>query len=209
MEFTLKGNRIALLGKTKSGKSQLLKYMLEKEKNKFNKIYVISPTNNLTNYYNNLIPSNQIMNQYSDDWIKSLIDKLTEYKVNNKGKEYNVLLILDDVGSDENFIHAKNLNNIFVRGRHIFISCIICLQYLYQIPPIIRCQLSYVCCSQMNPLAEKSLLEEFKMGNISNKDFLELYHENCKDYNFFVINCNSVINNNDINEIYGSIRAEN
>jgi hypothetical protein len=45
------------------------------------------------------------------------------------------------------------------------------------------------------------------MGNISQKEFVDLYHSNTNDYNFLVINNNSTTDNNDIKQIYGRIKT--
>ena len=205
MNFSLLNNRIILCGKTNSGKSVLLKHMLQKEKKKFHKIFVISPTEAVLKYYSDIIPSNQIFHEYSEDWINDLMKKLTEYKKNNN-KAYNVLLILDDVGADAH--NSKALNKVFTMGRHLGISIIITSQFINQLPLTSRCNASYVCCSQMNKASIDILVDEFLMGPIEKKDFIRMYHESSKDFNFFVICCNSVINNEDLNQLYGTIRAD-
>lgn len=205
MDFTLLGNRIGLLGKTNSGKSRLLMYLLKKEKRKFQKIYVISPTESVLKFYADVVPSNCIFSEYKEEWIMDLIKKLTDYKKNND-KKYNVLLILDDIG---NSAHNSNaLNKVFTIGRHLNISVILTMQYINMCPATARANFSYVCCSQMNKQSTDLLVEEYLMGNVSKQEFLELYHNSSKDYNFFIINCNSVKDNDDIDQIYGKIKAE-
>ncbi len=63
MDFTLLNNRIGLLGKTNSGKSRLLMYMLRKEQHKFQKIYVISPTESVLKFYADVVPANCIFHE--------------------------------------------------------------------------------------------------------------------------------------------------
>ena len=43
---------------------------------------------------------------------------------------------------------------------------------------------------------------------LQQQEFLQMYHESSKDYNFFIINCNSVKNNDDIDLLYGKIKAD-
>ena len=204
MNFSLLNNRIILCGKTNSGKSVLLKHMLQKEKRKFNKIFVISPTEQVLKYYSDIVPENQIIHSYSDEWVSDLLKKLTDYKKNNN-KAYNVLLILDDVGADAH--NSKALNKVFTMGRHLGISIIITSQFINQLPLTSRCNASYVCCSQMNKASIDILVDEFLMGPIEKKHFVKMYHESTRNFNFFVICCNSVTNNEDLNQLYGTIRA--
>ena len=205
MELSLLNNRIGLIGKTNSGKSRLLKYMLNFEKHKFQKIFVISPTEAVLNFYSDIVPSNQIFNEYKDEWVTDLMQNLTNYKKNND-KPYNVLLILDDIGADAH--NSKALCKVFTMGRHLNISIVMTMQYLNQCPATCRSNFSFILVGQMNKLSTDLLVDEYLMGSIDKKNFLELYHKSSKDYNFFVINCNSVQDNDNIDEIYGTIKGE-
>ena len=204
MNFSLKDNRIILCGKTNSGKSVLLKHMLQKEKHKFHKIFVISPTEQVLKFYSDIVPPNQIIHEYSDEWITDLLKKLTAHKKNDD-KKFNVLLILDDVGADAH--NSKALNKVFTMGRHLGISIIITSQFINQLPLTSRTNASFVCCSQMNKASIDILVDEYLMGPIEKKDFIKMYHDSTRDFNFFVICCNSVKDNEDLDQLYGTIRA--
>ena len=203
--FSLLNNRIGLIGKTNSGKSHLLMYLLQKEKHKFHKIYVISPTESVLKFYSDIVPSNQIFHEFKEEWIIDLMKRLTEYKKHND-KKFNVLLIFDDLGADAH--NSKAINKIFTMGRHLNISIIMTMQFLNQSNPCCRSNFSYLLCGQQNKMSVDLLCEEFLMGNIDKSQFLNLYHKNTKDYNFFVICCNSVKDNDDLDQIYGCIKAE-
>ena len=58
----------------------------------------------------------------------------------------------------------------------------------------------------MNQQGLQLLSSEFLMGDISKKEFIDIYHKNTQDYNFLVINNNSV-KDNDIDKIYGRIKV--
>ena len=61
----------------------------------------------------------------------------------------------------------------------------------------------------MNSSNVEQLCESYRCPIISKKDFITLYKNSTADYNFFVINNNSVSTNiDDINSYYGIIRAE-
>ena len=206
MNFSLKDNRVGFFAKTLGGKSNLLKHILLKERKKFQKIFVISLTETINNFYSEIgIPSNQIMHEYNEDWINDLMKRLTQYKQHNK-KPYNVLLILDDITDAAH--NSKALKKLFCMGRHLNISVVMLLQYLYQAPPVCRANFSFICCGQMNRISIDLLCDEFLSGKVTKQEFLDMYHESSKDYNFFIINNNSVKDNNDINSLYGTIKAE-
>jgi len=208
MDFKIRNKIICFTAKRNSGKSQLLRYTVNCSKNLFHKIFVICPTETVNHFYKDLVPKTNIFSQYKEQWVEQLIDKMTEI---NSGKSDNeakhILLILDDCCSDSNFHQSKTLKKLATRVRHIKIAVMITCQYIYQIPPVIRNNCDFIYVGQMNQQGLKLLTDEFLMGNIDKKEFVDLYHSNTNDYNFLVINNNSTTDNNDISKIYGRIKC--
>jgi hypothetical protein len=205
-DLDVEGKRIMLCGKTGSGKSQLLRYILTENLDVFSKIFLISPTEKLNRFYSKLLPPECIFDEFDDNWLDKLMKKISSLA--ESGKELKpILLIFDDVGSENDFKKSKALQRVMVRGRHLKISVFITCQYIYQIPPIVRNQCDYIMCGQQNHQSQQILCDEYIYGNISPAEFKSLYNRSTTDYNFFVINCNSVKNSDDLNEIYSSIKT--
>jgi len=208
MEFEIKNKIICFCAKRNSGKSQLLRYLVNCSKDLFSKIFVICPTESVNHFYKDLVPAQNIFAQYKEEWVESLIAKMTDINSSkNDNDAKHILLILDDCCSDTKFHTSKTLKQLATRGRHIKIAVMITCQYIYQIPPVIRNNCDYIYCGQMNQQGLKLLTDEFLMGNIDKKQFVDLYHSNTNDYNFLVINNNSTSDNNDIKQIYGRIKT--
>lgn len=207
IDFTLENKIVALFGKRCSGKSRLLRYLVDTEKDIFKKIFVFCPTETVNNFYSSLVPKECIFDSYNNEWMMKLIQKMTDLKTNDNNNNHNVLVILDDCISDTNFHQCPSLNILCTRGRHINISVIITTQYIYAIPPLMRNNLDFIYCGQMNKRSVDLMADEFLLGNIEKNDFIKLLNKSTKDYNFFVINCNSVKDNDDLNLIYGSIKT--
>ena len=208
MNFEIKNKIICFCAKRNSGKSQLLRYLVTCSKHQFSKVFVICPTESVNHFYKDLVPYQNIFPQYKEEWVESLISKMTEINAGKNDKDAkHILLILDDCCSDSNFHQSKTLKKLATRGRHIKIAVMITCQYIYQIPPVIRNNCDYIYVGQMNQQGLKLLTSEFLMGNISPKEFEDLYHSNTNDYNFLVINNNSTTDNNDIKQIYGRIKT--
>ena len=132
---------------------------------------------------------------------------MTELNSNKPQKERkNVLLILDDCVSDHNFHQRPTLRKIFIRCRHINIGIIITFQYLHLIPPVARVNLDFLFCGQMNKQSVDLLMNEFISGDIEKTEFIKMFNRCTRDYNFLVINNNSV-KDDDLNSIYGCIKA--
>jgi hypothetical protein len=207
--FTILNKTVALLAKRNSGKSVLLKHLVESEKHKFSKIFVICPTEKINRFYSDIVCEECIFDSYDEKWVDKLISKMTEINSNKSNKERkNILLILDDVVSDHNFHQSPTLKKLFIRGRHINIAIIITFQYLNLIPPVARNNMDFIFCGQMNKQSVDLLMSEFISGDIEKNEFIKMYNRCTRDYNFLVINNNSV-KDDDLNSIYGCIKTPN
>ena len=205
--FTILNKTVGLVAKRNSGKSCLLKYLVESERHKFNKIYVICPTEKINRFYSDIVNDECIFDSYDEKWVDKLINKMTEINSNKSTKERkNVLLILDDIVSDHNFHQSPTLKKLFIRGRHINIAIILTFQYLNLIPPVARNNMDFLFCGQMNKQSVDLLMSEFISGDISKEEFIKMYNRCTRDYNFLVINNNSV-KDDDLNSIYGCVKA--
>ena len=205
--FTIVNKITSLLANRNSGKSVLLKHLVEAEKHKFARIYVICPTEKINRFYSDIVDEECIFDSYDEKWVNKLIDKMTEINSNKPAKERkNVLLILDDLVSDTNFHQSPSFKKIIIRGRHINIAIILTFQYLNLIPPTARSNLDTLFVGQMNKQSVDLLVSEFISGDISKEEFIKMYNKCTKDYNFLVINNNSV-KDDDLNSIYGCVKA--
>lgn len=207
-KFTLKNKIVSLIGKRNSGKSQMLRYLYNQQKHLFKAVFCICPTESVNKFYSDLIKKENIFDSYNEEWVEKLIAKMTQVNAGKSEKDAShILLILDDLCSDTNFHQSKSFKKLCTRGRHVKISVIITSQYIYQIPPVARNNSDFILCSQMNTQGLDLLSTEFLFGNLSKKDFIDLYYKNTADYGFLVINNNCTKSNDDINEIYGSLRV--
>ena len=207
--FTIVNKTTALLAKRNSGKSVLLKHLVESERHKFNKIFVICPTEKINKFYSDIVDDECIYDTYEEKFVDELINKMTEVNANKANKDRkNVLLILDDVVCDHNFHQSPSLKKLFIRGRHINIAIILTFQYLNLIPPVARTNLDTLFVGQMNKQSIDLLVSEFISGDIDKNEFIKMYNRCTRDYNFLVINNNSV-KDEDLNSIYGVVKAPN
>jgi hypothetical protein len=60
---------------------------------------------------------------------------------------------------------------------------------------------------QLNKQSVELLKDEFLMGNIDSKEFLKMYYRCTGNYQFLIINNNSVKSNDNLDEIYGTIKC--
>ena len=208
IEFNILNRTICLCAKRASGKSQLLRYILLKNKHLFKKVFCICPTEHINKFYEDVIPKENIFDEYKEPWIQQLMKKMGDVNAGKSDKEaYHILLILDDCCSDNNFHQSKSLKQLFTKGRHYKITLIITAQYPYHIPPIARVNCDYICVGQLNTQGLEILTNEFLSGSLTKQDFIKMYYKSTNDYKFLLINNNSTANNDDMNSYYGVIKV--
>ena len=207
IDLEILNKTVSLIAKRNSGKSVLLRYLVKQRKNKFDKIFVISPTEEVSHFYKDITDKNCIFYEWKEDWAEQLIKRMTE---TNSGvpekKRKQILVILDDIFADMNAANSPALKKIYLRGRHIGIAVIATCQYLYNLPPICRNNTDWVLVGQMNQASKQLLGDEYLFGDIDKKDFIKLYNRSTIDYQFLVINTSSV-KDDDLNQIYGVIKT--
>jgi hypothetical protein len=209
MIIDLLDNTLIFCAIRQSGKSVLMKYLLNKQISIFKEIFLISPTEQINNQFQDLVKPEFIYDEYSENWMNSLIEKMTEVNQGKKTKEEktHILLILDDCCSDANLSKMPSFKKIFTRGRHIGITIFVSAQYIYHVSPIIRSNSDFFIVGQLNNSSIEKLMDEFLRGDITKLQFKKLYNENTKNYSFLVIN-NQTTEDNNIEHIYGKIKAK-
>lgn len=207
-DFTLLNKIVLLVAKRNSGKSQMLRYLFNQQKHLFRAVFCICPTESVNSFYSDLVKKENIFSEWNEEWTEKLIAKMTQVNAGKSDKEAShILLILDDCCSDTNFHQSKSFKKLCTRGRHIKISVVITSQYIYQLAPVSRNNADFILCSQMNTQGLDLLTTEFLFGNITKKEFIELYYKNTTNFGFLVIKNSCAKNNEDINEIYGNLRV--
>ena len=207
IELNICNKTISVVAKRNSGKSILIRYLVEQQKTNFAKIFVICPTESINHFYNKITQEDCIFDEWKEDWAEILIETMTKTNANKSLNERkNVLITLDDCMSDINFNHSKSLKKIYTRGRHFNLSIIATCQYLNTLPKICRSNCYTLISGQMNLCSVEMLASEY-CSNLSKKEFITLFNKTTKDYGFLVINNNSVKDNANLNSIYGQIKT--
>ena len=58
---------ISIVAKRNSGKSYLLRYLVKKQSNEFNKIFVICPTDLINSFYSTISEKSCIFNEFNEN----------------------------------------------------------------------------------------------------------------------------------------------
>ena len=206
-DFNIVDRTILFCAKRNSGKTQLMKHILKLYKDQFKAVFLVSPTEQITHTFRDLIKPENMFDEYSEEWTKKLMDKLAKINEDKNGIEKShVLLILDDIAADTNLHSSKTFKQLFVKGRHYGITIFVTSQYINLISPIARTNSDWIFAGQMNRNALDILAQEYLSGDIDKKDFIGMYNKNTQDYGFLLINANSIKDNSNLDEIYGHVK---
>lgn len=208
MELSIVDKCISLVAKRNSGKSYLLRYLVLTEKENFDKIFVICPTERINKFYSGFVPEKDVFDSYEEEWVEKLIATLTKVNSGKPKSEYKrVLLIMDDCIADTNMHASPTLKKLYSRGRHLGVSLVVTTQHLTGISPLMRTNSDFLLAGQMNRASVELLCSEFLSGDIDKAEFIKMYNRLTSDYGFLVVNCTSVKESGDINAIYGRVRT--
>ena len=195
--------RLMISAKSNSGKSFLTRYLLDQYKHDFDKIILVCPTEKINGFYKGLVNDKDVYETIDENWIKQLMNKIANLP---KEKHKPILLIFDDMGNDP-VVKTTTFKNLFSQGRHCKINIIFISQYLYMLPAQARSNIDYLIVGQTNVASREILEKEFNFSNLPPRKFIALYNKSTKDYNFLIINCNSVKDIDNLNDLYGTIKC--
>ena len=208
MNFSLKGNTTVIASLRHSGKSELARMLILKEKHKFQSIFVISPTNKCNCFYD-FIDQKNIIDNYTDEWVNELFSSMEKLNLGKNEKStdaVHTLLVIDDSASGEGFKNSKSLEKLFTIGRHYFISTLVICQRIKSLSTTIRINTNFLIVGNLNQQSKKLLLDEYTLATIEKDKFKQVYDTATKNFGFLIIN-NSAGDHSNLNSYYASIRV--
>lgn len=141
--------RMIFLGRSKSGKTVLLKEFIRTNASKFEKIFVYLGSDNDDYAF---IDPKYIFKDITK------IDKLLE--IQDKNKNTPICLIIDDfIGSNLSASHNNSLDAIFSRGRHKNITICVLTQYINKLSTTQRDNAGYIIITKCGGDTFKGLVK--------------------------------------------------
>ena len=209
MNVTLKLNATIICGMRNSGKSEIARTLILAEKDKFDIIFAISPTDACNGFYN-FIEKQNVIEDYSEEWVDALISKMKDKNLGKNARSpdaYHCLLVIDDCGGNSGWKNSRSLEALFSKGRHYMISTLVIIQRIRSVSVTVRTNVNFLYVSVMNASSEKILLEEFTLGDISKIEFKNLLKKETQNYGFLIINNSASTQSISLNSYYASIRV--
>lgn len=169
----------AFFGKRRTGKTTWAKILLQCVKHMAHRIIVFCGNKDCEGEWLKILPACFVVTK-DLDYLQTIVTYQNEiadqYKNHPDGipLEYRMILIIDDCGSDKQFMHSKVMNDIMANGRHYGMYTVFLLQYFTQLHPQNRCQLDYAGILATNNLKNLKTLHSEYGGNCSLAVFMQI-----------------------------------
>lgn len=180
-----------VVGAIKSSKSNLVCNFLMSDdfyKDRFDIVRVLSSTLHMDNKGKLMNKFFDCDDHYDDKFIDDIIKSQGQYSKEDKP---TYCLVLDDCLSDDFCKRNNKLAFFITKMRHYIDMCILSVQSINHIPPLIRAQARDIIIARQNNHKEKvKLMEQFSglLGEGGDKIFMKLYNYcHQKPYNFMYI----------------------
>jgi carboxylesterase type B len=184
--------RSLIYGPSGSGKSVLLQSMiLDIYKGCFERIYVFSPSIHLDHTWNAVkkyvredlgVDDEKepcFFETYDAEALSKIVAqqfKLAEHMKKTGKFVYNVLVLCDDFAGSPEFVrNSKLLNELYIRGRHAFISVITSVQKIVAVSPMIRTQATHTFTFRLRSQQDLAIWLEENSAIYSKKTLLKMY----------------------------------
>ncbi len=156
----LSDNRMSLIiGKRGTGKSWLVRDLLHHYRDIPAGI-AISETETANHFYNKIIPSVFIYDEYKSSIISNLI-KRQKQLLDKNNIDPRAFLVMDDCLFDPNLTREKEIKEMFFNGRCYRLSSILTFTYPGSIPPAMRANIDYVFIFKENIISNRRKLYDY------------------------------------------------
>jgi len=192
------GATIVIIGKRASGKSVLIKDIIQIHKHNFPIAKILCGSEENNHFYSQTFHDLYIHNEYDEKALQDL-EKHQKMVINKYGvdsPESRALLIIDDCNDDPKMLNRPMMQKYFKNGRHLSTAMMLALQYGMDIKPNIRSNIDYIFIfREPNENNRKNLFKNYAGIVGSYPDFCDLMDIICQDYTALVID-NRVQSNN-------------
>jgi len=213
MEFDVQDKFITIVAMRGSGKSELVKYILQNYLHDFDQYFIFSGTM-FSGFYEKMnIPKKHLFSECNEEWMKNLMSKMERV---NQGKNKHspdfkrCLLVMDDMLTNSRGSHDKKfayLDMIAQKGRHLGLTLILISQYYTKISPTQRSNSDYLFIGRQNRASYELIESQLNNTSLDKKEFMDMLRKNTSDFNFLIMNQST--NTSDINSSFGRFKVPN
>jgi hypothetical protein len=182
---------IVIIAKRGSGKSCIIKSIMEAQKDNIYVWVIISLTEHVNPFYSKFYPNTFIYDKYDNKIFEKIINRQEKIKHNPKiNPKYRRLgLIMDDCLADAKEWATNNtLKEIMMNGRHYDITYILTMQYLMGISPQLRGNFDYVILlKEDSPNTIKKIFDNYAGIFENYQEFRRVFEKLTDNYSAMII----------------------
>ena len=201
-----KSPMIVVIGKKDTGKSFLVRDILFNVQSCFPVGTVISATEAVNEFFQNMVPSKLIHDTYKPEIVTNVIKRQMQVKNTRnrdkaaKGGNSNIdpraFLILDDcLYAAKAWINEESTRYVFMNGRHIDLMTIITMQYPLGITPNLRTNVDFIFILRENILGNRKRIYENYAGMFPTFEMFCSFMDQCTENYEGLVICNNVSSN--------------
>lgn len=201
-----KSPMMVVIGKKDTGKSFLVRDILYNVQREFPVGTVISATEAANEFFQHMVPSKLIHDQYKPTIVTNVIrrqmgmkQKRNDDKKSRGGSssiDPRAFLILDDCLYDaKSWINEESTRYVFMNGRHIDLMTIITMQYPLGITPNLRTNVDFVFILRENILSNRRRIYENYAGMFPTFEMFCSFMDQCTENYECMVICNNVSSN--------------
>jgi hypothetical protein len=201
---------IVMIAKRGSGKSWVVRAILQHFSRKVPVGIIISPTDRMSSFYADFIPDTYIYFKFESETIERLLSRqkniIKKQKERKKmGKETNTrsFIVMDDcLGSKGDWAKDPFISELLFNGRHYHIMYILTMQFPLGIKPELRCNFDYIFLLADDTVSNQKRIFEHYAGAFPNFEaFRQVFIQLTADYGSMVI-VNRGVRDNFLEKIY-------
>lgn len=181
-------SKIVVIGKPGSGKSVLMKAIVNQLKDKYPVAKVLSGSEEANPFYADFIPPLYISNGFDEEEIWRFMKRQKKARRDARVANPRALLIVDDCSQDPKLLSRPAMQKVFKDGRHYKMMFMMGLQYSMDVRPNIRLLIDYIFIFRdTSETGRKNLYNNFATIVGSYHNFCDLMDQLTGDYSCLVI----------------------
>jgi hypothetical protein len=201
---------IVMIAKRGSGKSWVVRAILQHFSKKVPVGIIISPTDRMSSFYADFIPDSYIYYEFKPDTIERMLERQKDIIKRQKerrkeGKETNTraFIVMDDcLSSKGEWAKDPAVSELLFNGRHYHIMYILTMQFPLGIKPELRCNFDYVFLLADDTVSNQKRIFEHYAGMFPNFEaFRQVFVQLTADFGSMVI-VNRGVRNNFLEKVF-------
>lgn len=185
-----------ILGKRRTGKSHLCMDLMSHIGDRYSTAVVLTGTK-FNGYWQDIVPEEYIHSGFQESVLTTCMksQKQVVRKCRSENPdlhkrrecECNMVVILDDVASEEHLQRSLVLGALYTKGRHYYITPIVMSQYAYAISPAIRSNIDYAFIMHQTQRRSKDAIGDEWMSQVRRREAADIMSKHTPGYQVLVI----------------------